>query len=128
VLAHGELVVAPGAVDLEERDAEIVGLVGQLHVIVLARHTLPESRHAHGPVAGILQLPLQIHAEPALAAAAAPSLATGAALVAEAAHILAARGVVPQVAEPGDIDAVGPVALVVMVQQSLDAPARPGQE
>src|SRR5205814_9452432 len=78
VLAHGELVVAPGAVDLEERDAEIVGLVGQLHVIVLARQTLPESRHAHGPGAGIVQLSFQLHAEPALARAAAPSLPAGA--------------------------------------------------
>src|SRR5213076_2291855 len=94
VLAHGELVVAPGAVDLEERDAEIVGLVGQLHVIVLARQTLPESSHAHGPGAAIVQWSFQLHAEPALARAAAPSLPAGAALVAEAAHVVAAGGVV----------------------------------
>src|SRR5205823_14257679 len=109
-------------------DAEIVGLVGQLHVIVLARQALSEPRHAHGPRAGIVQLPFQLHAEPALAGAAPPSLPAGAALVAEAAHEVAAGGVVAEVPEPGDIDAVGPVALVVVVEQAFDAAARAGQE
>src|SRR5207247_9764698 len=79
VLAHGELVVAPGAVDLQERDAELVLLVGELHVIVLARQALAETRHAHGPLPGAVQLALQLHTEPARAAAAPPSLPAGAA-------------------------------------------------
>src|SRR5205823_11345355 len=62
VLAHGELVVAPGAVDLQERDAELVLVVGELHVIVLARQALAESRHAHGPLPGVFRL--RFHSTP----------------------------------------------------------------
>src|SRR5205807_3293943 len=87
-----------------------------------------EPRHAHRPRAGIVQLAFQLHTEPALAAAAPPPLTAGAALIAEATHVVAPGGVVPQVAKPGDVDAVGAIALVVVVEQSLDAAARTGQE
>src|SRR2546430_4788682 len=114
--------------DLEEREAEIVGLAGELHVFARARQTLSDPRHAHRPGAGIVQLALELHAEPPPAGPAPPPLAAGAALVAEAAHVVAARGVVAEVAEPGDVDAVGPIALVVVVEQSLDTAARTRQE
>src|SRR5205823_12179350 len=70
----------------------------------------------------------QLHAEPPSAGPAPPPLAARAALVAEAAHVVAARGVVAEVPEPGNVNAVGPIALVVVVEQSLDAAARTRQE
>src|SRR5439155_25455274 len=64
VLAHRELVVAPGAVDAQERDTEFVRLIGELHVVVGARQALPKPRDADPPAARIPQPALEPHAEP----------------------------------------------------------------
>src|SRR2546422_11298413 len=115
VFPHRQFVVTPRAVDLEEGDTEVVRLVGELHVIVLARQALTEPRHAHRPAAGVVQLALELDPEPALATAASPALPAGAALVAEASHVIDPAGrVVSQVTEPRDVDAVRPIALVVV--------------
>src|SRR3989449_11684805 len=79
----------------------------------------------HRPAPRVVQRAFPLHAEPGLAGTACPPLAARAALIAEPAHVVAAaRRVVPQVAKPRDVDAVGAVALVVAIQQPLDPPAR----
>src|SRR5205823_10957031 len=107
ILPHGELVVAPRAVNAEHRDPELVGLVRERDVVLGARQALAERGHAHRPAPRVVQLAFELHAEPGLAGAARPALATRAALIAEPAHVVAAaRRLVPQVPEPWDIDAV----------------------
>src|SRR3989440_2084709 len=129
VLAHRELVLAPGAMDAEHGDPELVGLFGQLDVVVGTGQALTEPGHAHGPAARVVQLAFELHAEPGLPGAARPVLAARAALIAEPAHVVAAaRRLIAQVAEPRHVDAVGAVPLVVVVQQALDRPARTSAE
>src|SRR5206468_12989441 len=107
---------------------ELVGLVGERGEVVLARQAFAEARHIERPTARLLQTTLELYPEPDLASPASPASAAGAALVPEAAHVIAARGVVSQVPEAGDVDPVGTMALVVAVEQAVDVAARPGEE
>src|SRR2546421_956517 len=54
VLAHRQLVLAPGAMDAEHGDPELVGLFGQLDVVVGTGQALTEPGHAHGPAARVV--------------------------------------------------------------------------
>ena len=87
---------------------------------------LAETAEAHGPVAGGGEGFFEFGAELVFGDVAFPSLSAGAALVAEAAEVVAF--VVADVAVAGDVDAVGTASVVVAVVAAFPTAAGSGAE
>src|SRR5690606_11417733 len=105
--AHGELVLAPGAVYADLRKPERIGIFGQLDVVLVARQAFAEGRHAEAPRPGIAQRVFEVGPEPGLREAPRPVAPAGTTLKAVAAHeVVAARGGVAQVAVARDVERV----------------------
>ena len=122
VLAHGQLIGAIVEVDAHLGHAPLVlQLVVQRDAVVGVGQRLAIAADPHLPVTRYGQLLLERHAEalqgPRLVI---PVLPFGRALVAEAADVIGPLRPGAQVAEAGDVDDVGPPALVVLVAEPVE--------
>src|SRR5690606_28267720 len=119
VAAHQTLVLADRAVDREHRQAPLVRprLVERYAVVGIGQH-LAERGRADAPRPRPRRLVLVSAAETELRDRALPSLPARAALIAEAAQVLAA--VAEQIPVAGDVEAGRPAAVVVAVAEALD--------
>src|SRR3989344_3133042 len=120
VLAHRLLVLADGDVEGQGGQAVLVGLgLVEGHAVIGVGQDLAEAAQAEHPRARLAErgLALGAHARDG----AVPALAARAALVAVAAQEIGpGRGLVTEVAEARDVDAVGPAAGIVAVEIARD--------
>src|SRR5690606_25866980 len=125
VLAHAQLVLAPGGVNAQDRDSPGIRLLRQLHVVVFPREALALGSDAHRPSSGVAQDLLALRPDLRQTGSAAPTLPTGSHREVIAAHESQPVGIgPPHVAEAWDDLPCGPVSLVVAVPQARNSAAR----
>src|SRR5690606_8599571 len=76
ILAHLQLVLSPGSVHAQDRDAPRVGLARQFDVVVLARQTFPLGTESRTPGARIVEDLLQFRPQLRPARSPAPPRST----------------------------------------------------
>ena len=124
VLLHLALVVAHHGVDDQQWQAVLVLLAAiEPRVVFVVRQDFTERRHAQVPRTRLLEGLLELLADERAVVEAAESRARGAALVAEAAQVIAL--VLADVAITRNVEAIRPAAGVADVEVTLDLALEP---
>ena len=122
VEAHLPFVFLEFRVEHHHRQPPLVACVPvQIQAVFRVGQGFSKTGQSHGPVARLRELFLEVRAEGQFGDVALPVAAARTALVAEPPQIVAL--VAAEVAVPRDVDAVGPAAVIVLVQIPLPNPA-----